>query len=246
MQKHFLLWAVLASTTGLWAQNPTPRPISIRGLSAETAVTGVFIKPSTATYQPFDLEVFSPGRYVEIGSGRTVDFFKQIPNPEDPRAPRWIRVASTQLLGASSTYTLLFLPLPQPDETGIEYRIITLNDESPGFEDGSLRLFNISPFSIAAQVGDTQVTLGPWELKEITPALNARQRVTLQIAAQRNGVWERFSKGSISLSQQRRATIIAAWSQTLMARLSTESRDDITPAMSVTSWHEPKRQRDAD
>lgn len=220
--------------------------IHVRALSVENPYRGLFVLVGS-DYVPLDLSAFSPSDYLNVGPQRTLDFFQQTPDPENPEVMTWSRLARTTLPGSATHYTLIFYRLPRPTEDGSLFQIMTLNDGASQYRSGTLRFINLSPFPVMGRVGDSDLNLASGQSSHLTPPLDNKGRAYIQLAYQNQGQWSLFSRGPVSLTRERRATIITAYSSRLAAALQIEGNTlpdgRARPEMMVSIWTDPAADR---
>ncbi len=190
----------------------SPAAVEVRFFALEDLPSSLFLKDG-ARLIPVDLPVLALSARHSLESAPVVELYDGKPTAERPGPAARIALPA----GATQLLIVLGRTPSAAAEDALLFSGTAFAEDEASYPDGSLRVLNLTGASLAVDVAGEQGVLAPGQIRLMQPQPDAKRRVRVRAAYQRDGSWNLLNKGLFALMPSTRATCIAVYSATGMA-----------------------------
>lgn len=223
------------------------REISLRAFGFETSITDLLVAQGRSSYQPITMGPFELGAPVSVTiPGDEVVLYRSQTDAQGVEQKR--RVAAFTARPGVSDYVIGVMPLPPAqtaDPAADLFRVMAFPADTDSFPPGHVRVINMSPFPVAAKVGEQNLTFPAGATRDVK-LQNAESasatRVFSQFAVQTGPEWHVFHRGPMGLRERWRGTWLIAYSSAVLSARGEEGprqrNGRLAPQMVIVKWHD--------
>lgn len=200
-----------------------------------TVAAGVGVRVMTLDHLPNDVQLkindeladvdfpyLSIGHRFLLESGSNLEFFQELPDPNDPDGGvRIVNVGTVEIPNGAGLYLIIlkFNPTAELVSERVQGRVY--REDSETFPPGSVQVVNLSHETIATKISGKEAVIKPYGVHLFHPKLQ-RYRYRIQAVVEDDGSWDILHSGVASMQTGARVYCFALYDRFGMRHLYSE------------------------